>query len=297
MSNLIPYKEMEQMATVMGPLFQKRPTDLLALMLIAQAEGLHPAVAAQEYDIIQGRPAINSRATLSRFQRAGGTIKWVTRADDQASAQFEHPQGGKLVVTWTMARAQQAGLTGKDSWRKYPAQMLAARVVAEGVRAVFPACLSGMYTVEEVADFDHGPMKPADPPKEVAPATEAPSSPAVATFEAKAKRSSIADEVTAYITKVVGTVDDPKGWTAAERDALEIKALATEAIKGTEESAHKAWALLKARVDYYAHYRDSNAQRAIAYITDCGEDVESLRIPEPAQEPKTEEKDYEPELY
>lgn len=32
--------------------------------------------------------------------------------------------------------------------------MLSSRVVAEGVRAIFPACLSGMYTTEEVQDFD-----------------------------------------------------------------------------------------------------------------------------------------------
>ena len=35
--------------------------------------------------------------------------------------------------------------------------MLSARVVAEGVRAVFPACLCGVYLAEEVADFDSKP--------------------------------------------------------------------------------------------------------------------------------------------
>lgn len=152
---LVPFDQIERMAAVMGRtgMFGKKPEELLPLMLIAQAEGKHPAIAAQEYDIIQGRPAINSKSALARFQAAGGRIQWQKRTDTEASATLAHPSGGELTVTWDMKRATQAGLTGKDTWKKYPAQMLAARVVAEGVRAVFPACLSGMYTSEEVQDM------------------------------------------------------------------------------------------------------------------------------------------------
>jgi hypothetical protein len=57
-----------------------------------------------------------------------------------------------------MERANAAGLTGKATWRQYPDQMLSARVVAEGVRAVFPACLNGVYLAEEVQDFDIKPV-------------------------------------------------------------------------------------------------------------------------------------------
>jgi hypothetical protein len=53
-----------------------------------------------------------------------------------------------------MARAKAAGLGGKDNWRSYPRQMLRARVISEGVRATFPAVLNGMYTPEEVGEFD-----------------------------------------------------------------------------------------------------------------------------------------------
>ena len=49
--------------------------------------------------------------------------------------------------------------------------MLSARVVAEGVRAVFPACLNGVYLAEEVADFD---TKPASPKAAVASIVDAP---------------------------------------------------------------------------------------------------------------------------
>jgi len=70
------------------------------------------------------------------------------------SATFIHPQGGSLTVDWDMQRAKEAGLTGKDNYKKFPRQMLRARVISEGVRAVYPGVLQGMYTPEEVGEFD-----------------------------------------------------------------------------------------------------------------------------------------------
>jgi hypothetical protein len=137
----------------------KSPDQAVALMLVAQSEGRHPASVASEFDIIQGRPALKSQAALARFQAAGGKIQWTSRGPSKCSAKFAHAQGGELEITWTMERANAAGLTGKATWRQYPDQMLSARVVAEGVRAVFPACLNGVYLAEEVQDFDSKPTK------------------------------------------------------------------------------------------------------------------------------------------
>jgi len=136
----------------------KSPDQAVALMLVAQSEGRHPASVASEFDIIQGRPALKSQAALARFQAAGGKIQWTSRGPSKCSAKFSHAQGGELEITWTMERANAAGLTGKATWKQYPDQMLSARVVAEGVRAVFPACLNGVYLAEEVQDFDSKPM-------------------------------------------------------------------------------------------------------------------------------------------
>jgi hypothetical protein len=163
MNDIVPYADLEKMAAVMAKseMFGKRPDQLIALMLIAQAEGKHPAIAAQEYDVIKGRPSLNSRSTLSRFQLSGGTIKWDERTDERVIATFSHPQGGTLPIMWDIARAKLAGLYDKantdgsaNMWHKYPRQMLSARVISEGVRAIFPACLSGLYTVEENEDVE-----------------------------------------------------------------------------------------------------------------------------------------------
>src|SRR5205807_2008750 len=109
---LVPYVDIQNMAKAIATsgLFGIRtPEQALALMLIAQAEGLHPAVAARDYDIIQGRPAKKSEAMLRAFLLNGGSVQWHELSDQKAEATFSHPQGGTLKLDWTIARAKQAG--------------------------------------------------------------------------------------------------------------------------------------------------------------------------------------------
>lgn len=153
---VIPYEDMERMAGVIaqsGLFGVKNPVQALALMLVAQSEGLHPATAARDYHVIQGRPALRTDAMLARFQAAGGRVQWHDYDDTVVSATFSHPSGGSLKVEWTIDRAKAAGLTGKDVWKQYPRAMLRARVISEGIRTVYPGVLSGMYAPEEVRDM------------------------------------------------------------------------------------------------------------------------------------------------
>ena len=125
----------------------------LALCLIAQAEGRHPASAAQDYHIIQGKPSKKADAMLRDFLSSGGKVQWHELTDKAVSATFSHPAGGSVTIDWDMARAAKAGIS-TPMWKKYPRQMLRARVVSEGVRTVFPMATSGMYVPEEVQEFD-----------------------------------------------------------------------------------------------------------------------------------------------
>lgn len=175
----IPINEIERMAEIISKanFFGYANLEQAAtLMFIAQAEGRHPASAAKEYHIIKGRPALKADAMLARFQQAGGSVQWVERTDLKVSAKFSHPQGGEVPICWTIEDAKRAGLTNNDNWRKYPRQMLSARVISEGVRATYPSVVSGLYTPEEVQDFT--PEKPAAP-KISRPKFEEPVTPAI----------------------------------------------------------------------------------------------------------------------
>ena len=152
----VPYADMERMATVIaqsGLFGVKNPVQALALMLVAQAEGLHPATAARDYHVIQGRPALKTDAMLARFQAAGGRVQWHDYTDKAVAATFSHQTGGSVKIEWTLDQAKAAGLAGKDNWKQYPRAMLRARVISEGIRTVYPGVLSGMYAPEEVRDM------------------------------------------------------------------------------------------------------------------------------------------------
>ena len=153
---LIPIDQISLMAKAIADskLFGiQTPAQALALGLLCQAEGRHPAEAARDYHIINGKPSLKSDAMLARFQQAGGRVEWHEYAHDVVSGTFTHPQGASLKVTWTTKDAERAGLTGNPTWKKFPRQMLRARCISEAVRSIFPAVLSGCYAPEEVTEF------------------------------------------------------------------------------------------------------------------------------------------------
>ena len=166
MSNIIPFQDVQGMAQAIaksGLFGMKTPDQALALMLVAQAEGQHPATITQDYDIIQGRAARKTHSVLARFQQMGGTVEWHELSDAIADATFSHKAGGKLRMTWTFEQAKKAGLAGKDNWKNYPRAMLRARCIAEGIRAVYPAALGGMMVSEEAQDMPVSETRQIDP--------------------------------------------------------------------------------------------------------------------------------------
>jgi hypothetical protein len=181
MTDLVPFAEMSKMAAVAASsrMFGfKTQDEALAIMLLCQGEGLHPAVALRDYHVISGRPSMKSDAMLARFQKAGGSVKWSRYDDAGVSGVFSHPAGGSVEITWTIEQAKAANLSGKDVWKAYPRAMLRARCISEGIRTVFPACIVGTYTPEEIDAMPAEPRAvenlaaaPAAPP---APPAEAP---------------------------------------------------------------------------------------------------------------------------
>src|SRR5215467_2493414 len=130
----LSYAEMERLAASIAKsgLFGLRtPDQAMALMMISVAEGRHPAEAARDYDIIQGRPAKRAEAMHRDFLKAGGKIEWHEVSDAKADATFTHPQTGSVRIDWDVKRATTAQLTGKDNYKKFPRQMLRARVLSD----------------------------------------------------------------------------------------------------------------------------------------------------------------------
>jgi hypothetical protein len=219
---LVPLADMQQMAKigVESNFFGiKKPTEAMALMLIAQAEGKHPATVFSQYHVIQGRPALKADAMLARFQQAGGSVQWTERTDKACAATFAHPQGGKCDIRWTLDDAKRAGLlSGKSNWNQYPRQMLSARVVSEGVRAVFPGVLGGFYTPEEVSQFEPvaaAPLAYARPEPQTPVLTDAPEVVEAEFEEVKPEPVRVAKAEPIRKKQPVAAMDEGADWETA----------------------------------------------------------------------------------
>jgi len=164
MSNIIPFDEKVKLAEAFAKSKLFGMTDanqVLALMAVCEAEGIHPAKAVQEYHVIQGRPALKADAMLARFQNAGGKVEWKEYTDEQVTGVFSHPNGGNLAVTWTIGQATKIGLVKPGSgWQKFPRAMLRSRCISEGIRSVFPGSVTGFYSPDEVENFETQTAKP-----------------------------------------------------------------------------------------------------------------------------------------
>ena len=124
------------------------------LMMLCQAEGLHPATAMSRYHIVQGRPSMKAETMLAEFQRRGGKVKFHYLTDEGCKAEFFSPGiVDSVTIEWDVERATKAGLMDKDVWKKYARAMFRSRVISEGVKTADPAATNGVHTPDETEDF------------------------------------------------------------------------------------------------------------------------------------------------
>jgi hypothetical protein len=168
---------MAQAASKSG-MFGMTEAQAFVLMELCEAEGIHPIQAVRRYDIVDGKPAMKAATMQAEFQRRGGRIRWLERSDRVCRAEFTHPQyqPDPLVIEVTLANLTERGIavardgTLKANYHRTPRAMLHARTVSEGVRAIDPAIVVGLYTPEEVSDFEEPrPLRQAIAPPPVRP--------------------------------------------------------------------------------------------------------------------------------
>ena len=143
----------------------------VAVILKGHELGLQPMQSFALIHVISGKPTASSEFMLGLLARGGVTWNWIEKGDNgKAIIEFRREGFEPVCGTFTKEEAQQARLTGKDTWKNYPANMLRARAVANGARMIGPDLLMGMsYTPEEMgADVDEnedptGPIGPSGP--------------------------------------------------------------------------------------------------------------------------------------
>lgn len=131
---------------------------VLLVMETGAMLGIHPVAALQGVHIIEGKATL-SPALMSAVVRKAGHQLRVTTEGDMKSGTFSAT--ATLVrsddpdftysATWTMERAERAGLSKKDVWIKYGEAMCKARAISEVCREGAEDALMGVhYTPEEM---------------------------------------------------------------------------------------------------------------------------------------------------
>ena len=146
--------------------------EVLAMECLAQRKS--PLELNRTYHFIEGRLAIRADALLAKYLVAGGQVEWMERSGEKVVARF-YRGATSAVITHTLQEHVSNGNAVssktkelKDNWRKWPRQMLTARVISEGVRLIAPDCCFGSYVAEEIQDAM--PAKPGRTLESVIPA-------------------------------------------------------------------------------------------------------------------------------
>lgn len=159
------YAETVSRAALLPQAYRGKPADILIATGLGNAIGIAPAQALYEIYVVNGRPSPSANLMAALVRRAGHKLRiqgddtqctaTIVRADDP-----DYP----MSATWTIKKAQDAKLTGKDTWRQFPGAMLRARAISEVVRMAAPEAVMGMeYSREEVEQIDDRPTAAATP--------------------------------------------------------------------------------------------------------------------------------------
>jgi hypothetical protein len=134
--------------------YSGKPEEAAAAIMTGQELGLSPLAALRSIDIIGGVPAMRAVALRALVQSKGHEI-WVEESTKTQAVVAGRRRGADKVErsVWTIDRARDLGLLGKDNWKKQPIAMLLARATSELVRLIAADVILGIpYSVEEVQD-------------------------------------------------------------------------------------------------------------------------------------------------
>ncbi len=148
------YAEALSGASLLPDSYRGKPANVLLALEYGSALGIAPMVAIQQVHIIQGRPVASAQLIGALVRKAGHRLR-VTGDDKRAVCEITRSDDPDFTfrAEWTMERATAAKLTGKDTWRQYPGNMLRARAITECARDACPEALAGIsYTAEELGD-------------------------------------------------------------------------------------------------------------------------------------------------
>lgn len=131
---------------------RKKPEDIFVTLLTGRELGLSPMQSIRGLYVVNGKAVMSAdmmvALVLSR-REVCEFFRLVESTDEKAIYQTKRTGSEPVTMSFTAKQAQQAGLTGKGTWKAYPAAMLRARCASALARAVYPDLVAGVYETGE----------------------------------------------------------------------------------------------------------------------------------------------------
>lgn len=130
-----------------------RSADAFFVVMYGRELGIPAMTALKTIYVVDGKPSCSGQALLSLMRRAGVEVEIPdpSTVTNSATVRIRRPGGEWRAYTYTEKMATKAGLWGKNTWAKYPAEMLIWRAVSTGNKYECSDITGGLYTIEELA--------------------------------------------------------------------------------------------------------------------------------------------------
>ena len=131
-----------------------KPADVFIVLATGSELGLGPMQSLRGLHVIDGKVgmAADMMVALCVSKPQCEYFTLVESTDEKATYVAKRRGEGtkEQTLTFTMAMAKAAKLTGKQNWQNFPAAMLRARCASALAKVVFPDLLAGIYDPEEL---------------------------------------------------------------------------------------------------------------------------------------------------
>lgn len=159
-----------------------------AILLKGWELGMPAMAAAAGIAIVSGKVSLGADATAGACLRHRDICLYFSLVESTGElARYETRRAGApapVTLTYTIAQAKTAGLTGSGTWQKHAPAMLRARCAAALARAVYPDLVAGCYDPDEAAEIrgEYARVEPVAAPSLAPLGVEAPAAPAPVAF-------------------------------------------------------------------------------------------------------------------
>ena len=150
--------------------YRNQPGAILLAIDWAERHDLSVMDALHGVSWVHGRPVVDSTLQRAMARNAGYDVRVVAATAEQATVHVL--RGAEVIGTanYTIDEARAAGLTGKDNWKKHPADMLVARATTRAIKwFCAEALIGGAVSPEELDEMVSDPVQTIIPPAPAPP--------------------------------------------------------------------------------------------------------------------------------